>query len=65
MDLNVRYVNSMEAMQISKQGAEVAKQLEAKRLSLAKEIKNLEQSITQAMTDYKSKEATMSTKLVM
>jgi|SRR5579885_2038061 len=60
IDLEVRYVNTMEAMQTCKKGIEVSGQLEQKRKEFSDEIKQKEQKVTQAMSEFKSKESTMS-----
>lgn len=58
-DLTVRYVNTMEAMQVSKRGQEVQKELEAKRDELMKKVKKEEDKIKNVLAEFKSKESTL------
>lgn len=59
VDLKVRYVNSMDAMQMSARGKEVQKELEVKRDELTAKVKNEEVKLQQAVTAFKSKETIM------
>ncbi|HEV2601053.1 MAG TPA: OmpH family outer membrane protein [Candidatus Babeliales bacterium] len=59
VDLKVRYVNTMDAMQMSARGKEVQKELEVKRDELTNKVKNEESRIQQAVAMFKSKESTL------
>jgi len=58
--LETRYVNTMEAMQKSKMGAEVSAKIEKKRTDLAAEIKGKEEALQLAMTEFQSKGSMLS-----
>jgi Skp family chaperone for outer membrane proteins len=60
VDLSVRYINTMEAMQSCEKGVKISQELEKKRQELSDVIKKEEQKITKVVTEFKSKESTMS-----
>ncbi|PKN03285.1 hypothetical protein CVU75_03005 [Candidatus Dependentiae bacterium HGW-Dependentiae-1] len=59
-DLKIRFMDTFEAMRVSKEGVEVAKELENKRKELAKKIETEEKRIAQAMTEYRSQASSLS-----
>ncbi len=59
-DLKIRFIDTFEAMRTSKEGAEVAKELENKRKELAKKIETEEKKVAQAMTEYRGQASTLS-----
>lgn len=58
-DLKVRYVHIMDAMQVSKRGQEIQKELEAKRDELMNKVKKEEEKLKAMLAEFKSKESTL------
>lgn len=58
---DVAYVNAMEAMQVSEKGIQKMTAIEKKRKELGDVIEKKETQIKQKISDYKSKESTLST----
>ena len=59
-DLKIRFIDTFESMRMSKEGTEVAKELENKRKELAKKIETEEKKLAQAMTEYRGQASTLS-----
>ena len=59
-DLKIRYIDTWAAMRDSKEGIEVAKEIEKERLELARGLEAEEKKLTQAANEFKSKSSTMS-----
>lgn len=59
-DLNIKFINSFDAMRVSKAGQDATKDLDKKRKELTEDIQKEEQKITAAVNDFKSKSATLS-----
>jgi Skp family chaperone for outer membrane proteins len=59
-NLNIRFIDSLEVMRMSKGGQEAQKELETRRDQLAKEIQSDEQKFNQAATEFKSKAPALS-----
>ncbi len=59
-DLRIGFVDSIGLMRECEEGIEAAKDLEAKRISMAQELQKEEQSLMQDANSYKTKAAAMS-----
>jgi len=59
-DLKVRYIDSLKAMQASKEGQDVSAKLEKKRKELSDKIAAEEAQLAKAMEEYKTKASTLS-----
>ena len=59
-DLNIRCINTMEAMQTSQQGMKISTELDAKRQKLSEEIKKQDEIVQTAKAEFQSKQSTLS-----
>ncbi len=59
-DLKIRFMDTFEAMRVSKEGVKVSQELEEKRKELAKKIETEEKRMAQAMTEYRAQASSLS-----
>ncbi len=59
-DLKIRFMDTFEAMRVSKEGVKVSQELEEKRKELAKKIETEEKRMAQSMTEYRAQASSLS-----